>query len=63
MEHPGRSLCGEGFKSASFKWTNTPAGGGDAVQNGVATADTHGLVTIESLKVTKGRNRVVIAKN
>jgi hypothetical protein len=47
---------------AACKWTNTPAGGGGAVQKGTAKADEHGLLTIESLKVTKARNRIAIVR-
>jgi len=42
------------------QWTNTAAGGSQAVQSGAARADKWGLVTLEKLRVGKGRNRVRI---
>jgi len=48
---------------ASLTWTNKPASGSKAIQSGAAKADARGLVTIRSVKVTKGRNRITIAKD
>jgi hypothetical protein len=59
----------------TFAWTNAllpppegkddPKGGADSaarvIQRGTATADKHGLVTVEKLRVTKGKHRVTIA--
>ena len=39
-------------------WTNTVASGGTAVQSGTAAADALGLVTLEGVRVGKGKNRV-----
>jgi hypothetical protein len=41
-----------------FKWTNET--GGREIQSGQATADKWGLVTLKSVKVTKGKNRIRI---
>jgi len=43
-----------------FTWSNTSLADGRVVQSGTATADQWGLVTIEGLIVTKGKNRVRI---
>jgi len=44
----------------TFKWTN--ASGGEVVHAGKVAADKWGLVTLENVTVTKGRNRIVVAK-
>jgi hypothetical protein len=43
-----------------FKWVNTSVGDSKEVQSGTAAADKWGLVTIEKLVVTKGKNRIRI---
>lgn len=51
------------FKPAEgtvFKWTNSS--GGKEVQSGEVKADKWGLLTIEKLTVSKGKNRIVISK-
>ena len=53
------------FKAAPgdrFKWTNASAADGRIIQSGEVTADKWGLLTLEKLTVTKGRNRVSIQK-
>jgi len=42
------------------KWTSTRAGGEPDVQKGVATVDKWGLVTLEKVRVSKGKQRIVI---
>lgn len=44
----------------TFTWSNNNAG--KEVQSGTGIADTHGLITIEGLKVAKAGNRVRLAK-
>ena len=43
-----------------FKWTNTSLTDKKEVQSGEATADKHGLVTLEKVRVTKGANRIAL---
>jgi len=43
-----------------LNWINTPPGSNRPLQSGTVTADRHGLVTIEGLKVTKAGNRLAI---
>lgn len=47
---PGRQL----------KWTNTSLGENKQIQAGQATADRHGLITLERVQVGKGRNRIQV---
>jgi hypothetical protein len=52
------------FKAKSgetFKWTNTL--GGKVVQSGAVTADKWGLVTLEKVRVTKAKARLVITRD
>ncbi len=44
-----------------FAWTNA-APDGRAVQSGESVADPHGLVTLEKVEVTKGRNRIKVVR-
>ena len=46
----------------ALSWTNTALASGKTVQSGKAKADRWGLVTLEAVKVTKGGNRLRIAK-
>ncbi|KPK83808.1 MAG: hypothetical protein AMJ81_07225 [Phycisphaerae bacterium SM23_33] len=53
----------QNFKAAPgerFKWTNTSVPDGKEVQSGAAVADQLGLVTLEQVKVAKGKNRIKI---
>jgi hypothetical protein len=45
---------------AKFRWTNTDVATGKPLQSGTVTADRSGLVTLEALIVTKGKNRIRI---
>jgi len=45
-----------------FKWTNTSLAEKKEVQSGTVTADKWGLVTLEKVTVTKGRNRIRIVR-
>ncbi len=45
-----------------FAWTNTSLANQKQVQSGTLTADEWGLVTIEKLRVTKGKHRIQIVK-
>ena len=45
-----------------LKWTNTALNENKEVQSGEASADEHGLVTLEKAVVTKSRNRLRISK-
>jgi len=49
-------------KGETFKWTNTSAVDGKVVQSGAATADAWGLVTLQGMQVSKGRNRIRIER-
>jgi len=49
-------------KGQKFKWTNTPAGAEEPIQSGTVAADEWGLVTLKGVKVTKGKNRLVITR-
>jgi len=44
------------------KWTNTSLGENKVIQDGQATADEHGLITLERVRVTKGGNRLKIVR-
>jgi hypothetical protein len=44
------------------KWTNTAVGNGKAIQSGQATADEHGLITLEKVRVGTGKNRVRVMR-
>jgi hypothetical protein len=44
----------------SFKWVRTSLDDARALQSGTATADRWGLVTLEGVKVAKGKNRIRI---
>lgn len=46
----------------SFSWMNLTAADGKEVRSGQVQADKHGLVTLEKLKVTKGRHRILIRR-
>ena len=41
-------------------WTNASLADGKSVQSGTATADQWGLVTLERVTVSKGKNRIII---
>ena len=43
-----------------YKWTNTSLADGKSVQSGTATADQWGLVTLERVTVSKGKNRITV---
>jgi hypothetical protein len=45
-----------------FTWTNVPSGVATARQTGQVRADQWGLVTLEKILVSKGKNRIVITK-
>jgi hypothetical protein len=45
-----------------FRWTSTSVEGGRGVQSGTAAADKWGLVTIEKLIITTGKNRIRIGR-
>jgi hypothetical protein len=45
-----------------FHWTNTSLADGQKLQSGTATADAHGLVTIEQVTVAAGKSRVKIKR-
>jgi hypothetical protein len=45
-----------------FNWTNTSVKEGKVIQSGTAKADKWGLVTIEGLTITKGKNRISIQR-
>ena len=50
------------FKAApgqAFKWTNRSDD--KEVQSGTVAADQHGLITIKTVKVTKGKNRLRVS--
>ena len=42
------------------KWTNSAPGTGEVLQSGEATADRWGLLTLQKVRVTKGKNRICI---
>jgi len=44
----------------TVKWTNTSPADGKQIQSGEATADRWGLVTLDKVRVTKGKNRISI---
>ncbi|HUT35327.1 MAG TPA: prolyl oligopeptidase family serine peptidase [Planctomycetota bacterium] len=46
-----------------FRWTNTSVADGKGVQSGRITADKWGLVTVPKVLVTKGRNRIALARD
>jgi hypothetical protein len=53
------------FKPAAgqtFKWTNTRLADGKTIGSGTVKADKWGLLTLDQVTVTKGRNRLTIAK-
>ena len=52
----------QAFKRQTFKWTNTDLTTQEVVAQGVVTADKWGLVTVEQALVTKGKNRIALAK-
>jgi hypothetical protein len=41
-----------------FEWTNSQ--NGEVIQEGTATADNHGLVTLRSVRITRERNRIKV---
>ncbi len=44
----------------AVRWTNAPLGGGPAIQRAEAKADRLGLVTLQKVRVGKGKNRIRI---
>ncbi|MCP5117135.1 MAG: hypothetical protein GY953_40440, partial [bacterium] len=46
----------------TFKWTNTSVKDGKLVRSGTVTADKWGLLTLPQITVTKGKNRLEIAR-
>ena len=46
----------------AFTWTNTSLGSHQQVQRGQAIADEHGLITLDRTIVSKGKNRIRIAR-
>lgn len=53
------------FKAApgeSVKWTSAPLADGQQIQSGVARADGLGLVTLQKVRVGKGKNRIRLAR-
>jgi len=47
---------------AAFAWTNASVAGGENVDSGEVRADKWGRVTLRQITVTKGRNRITIAR-
>ena len=45
-----------------FSWTNLTLADGKDVRSGKVQADKHGLVTLEKLRITKGRHRILIRR-
>ncbi len=45
-----------------FKWTNTSLADNKQVRTGTAAADQWGLVTLEKIVITKGKNRIAITR-
>jgi len=45
----------------TVSWTNTPPGASRATQTGQATADEHGLITLEKVRVTQRGNRIAVS--
>jgi pimeloyl-ACP methyl ester carboxylesterase len=43
-------------------WSNVPLKGGSTIQSGEAVADAWGLVTLERVIISKGKNRIKIAR-
>ncbi|HUT10959.1 MAG TPA: alpha/beta hydrolase-fold protein [Thermoguttaceae bacterium] len=43
-------------------WTNTPVGQAEPIQTGRATADRHGLITLEKVRLGKTGNRVMVQR-
>jgi len=46
----------------SVQWSNTSLADGEEIQTGRATADRLGLVTLKGVRLSKGKNRVRIAR-
>jgi hypothetical protein len=45
-----------------LSWTNTSSADGKVVQSGTAAADRWGMVTLERIIVSKGKNRIAITR-
>ena len=45
----------------TYKWTNATTNIGAAIQTGRATADEHGLIALEDVKVGRTGNRITIS--
>jgi hypothetical protein len=45
-----------------FKWTNTTLADGKTIGSGTVKADKWGLITLEQVTITKGRNRLEITR-
>jgi pimeloyl-ACP methyl ester carboxylesterase len=59
---PRRTQAFKPQPSDTFKWTNTSLHDKKVIQSGEAIADKWGLLTLEGVVVSKGRNRIKIAK-
>lgn len=59
---PRRCQAFKSMPGQTFKWTNTDLTTQEVVAQGVVTADKWGLVTVEQALVTKGKNRIALAK-
>ena len=57
---PRRCVNFKPQKGRKFRWMNTSLSENEIIQSGEVTADEWGLVTVKTVKVTKGKNRVVI---
>ena len=49
-------------RGEKVKWTGMPLGDGKEAQTGETTADRWGLVTLQQVRVGKGKNRVRIER-
>jgi len=49
-------------RGEKFTWTNTSVAEGKVIQSQTVVADPWGLVTLEKVEVTKGKNRIRIAR-
>jgi pimeloyl-ACP methyl ester carboxylesterase len=45
-----------------LQWKNSSLGDGGEIQTGQATVDQHGLITLEKVNVTKGKNRIRVCR-
>lgn len=48
-------------RSDRLRWTNRSLAAEREVQSGAVEVDQHGLVTIEGVRVTKGRSRIRVS--